>query len=978
MAGSPFTLAAGASVRKSFAGINGGPAKIVSDVPIVAAERVVYYVDNVQTSYAEMMGLPDSQLNTIYWFPSYNNVDLDSQLRIGNVSSSTTTVRLYVAGVELTSGCTPYNSPIPLAAGASVRVSCSGVNNGPVKVVSDVPIVAAERIIYKVNNVFTSYVEMMGFPDSELDTIYWMPRYNNVDPLNTELILAVGGSTSSGGEGFTGMSSQLSEVLEGGSSLEIESASETESTFDPYEITVEDGSPFWQGLIPGASQDSLVTFTNLHTPVGEQHSNGVWGEDSIQVLYDTPNERIQIWTYSAEDGWVQRGEDIPVTFADGDVLRARALEDGTVEIYHNGALLIQQGAMGSKAPKGSWFARFVSYFLPAPLAQASDTHTPTATQTATPIETPTATLSLTASTTPTAIDTPAVTSTPSPTGTLTPGTSTALATLSPTGTMSPSHTPTATQTPVGPITIEYVYDPLNRLTEANYSNNDYYHYTYDAVGNRKTQQSLVSGVLTNDAYNYDIANRLTDVNGVLYPWDDNGNLRNDGVNTYGYDSANRLKTLTGPSVNAAYSYNGLGDRLQETLNGQTTTFIMDLNTDLTQALSDGTNTYIYGVDRIAQTQGGTTEYFLDDALGSVRQMTSASGTVTYASAYDPYGVTAQTYGASQTAYGFTGEFIDSYIKLIYLRSRWYDPASGRFPTKDSWQGDYNRPLSLNRWNYVEANPVNYTDPSGLASSAYSRLLEIRDEVAPNGAEALFRSFEDFELYTKWGNEAGRTSRARLEWLLKVTTGAPDPLTNAIAPVVLVNFAVDFGSDCGFAVEFRDSGFYGLWGKDPQDSNQVGHFLTAVNMTYYWELVHKSNAHPDSMAAHSRWALYPIIGHEQMSDDPPYNVAIQPSKPTTWDFILWDQAVEFDSKGQYQWRDDALWAILNFPANIPMGGVDRRRVGNSLQDLRLSLKGYRFAHWVWDNPTTHPAQAGRWLSLNRQHIPDQKKFGGADR
>jgi RHS repeat-associated protein len=59
-------------------------------------------------------------------------------------------------------------------------------------------------------------------------------------------------------------------------------------------------------------------------------------------------------------------------------------------------------------------------------------------------------------------------------------------------------------------------------------------------------------------------------------------------------------------------------------------------------------------------------------------------------------------------------YYDTYIKLNYLRSRWYDPASGRFNTKDSWQGDYNRPLSLNRWMYVEGNPVNYTDHSGQA------------------------------------------------------------------------------------------------------------------------------------------------------------------------------------------------------------------------------------------------------------------------
>ena len=43
----------------------------------------------------------------------------------------------------------------------------------------------------------------------------------------------------------------------------------------------------------------------------------------------------------------------------------------------------------------------------------------------------------------------------------------------------------------------------------------------------------------------------------------------------------------------------------------------------------------------------------------------------------------------------------------------YSSLTGRFLTKDTWQGDYTRPLSLNRWNYTESNPVNYTDPSGL-------------------------------------------------------------------------------------------------------------------------------------------------------------------------------------------------------------------------------------------------------------------------
>lgn len=99
------------------------------------------------------------------------------------------------------------------------------------------------------------------------------------------------------------------------------------------------------------------------------------------------------------------------------------------------------------------------------------------------------------------------------------GTPTATATPSQT----PTFTPTPTQIPPGPITINYVYDPLYRLTEANYSNDDYYHYTYDAVGNRKTQTTMISGLTSTTTYNYDHANRLTDVDGVPYVYDNNGN-----------------------------------------------------------------------------------------------------------------------------------------------------------------------------------------------------------------------------------------------------------------------------------------------------------------------------------------------------------------------------------------------------------------------------------------------------------------------
>ena len=103
---------------------------------------------------------------------------------------------------------------------------------------------------------------------------------------------------------------------------------------------------------------------------------------------------------------------------------------------------------------------------------------------------------------------------------------------------------------------------------------------------------------------------------------------------------------------------------------------------------------------------------MGDAHGSVRQLTDASGEVTLANAYEPYGVLAQTAGSAQTSYGFTGEFTDP-SGMVYLRARMYSPNDGRFLTRDTWMGEYNRPLSLNRWGYVQGNPINYADPSGF-------------------------------------------------------------------------------------------------------------------------------------------------------------------------------------------------------------------------------------------------------------------------
>ncbi len=123
------------------------------------------------------------------------------------------------------------------------------------------------------------------------------------------------------------------------------------------------------------------------------------------------------------------------------------------------------------------------------------------------------------------------------------------------------------------------------------------------------------------------------------------------------------------------------------------------------------NVYFYGNGQVAQYRGAQAEYFLGDALGSVRQMVDANGNVVLAKDYQPYGEELGHTGSGYSSYGFTAEMTDL-TGLVYLRARYYAPWQGRFLSRDVWDGDYNQPLSLNKWLYASANPINLVDPAG--------------------------------------------------------------------------------------------------------------------------------------------------------------------------------------------------------------------------------------------------------------------------
>jgi YD repeat-containing protein len=123
--------------------------------------------------------------------------------------------------------------------------------------------------------------------------------------------------------------------------------------------------------------------------------------------------------------------------------------------------------------------------------------------------------------------------------------------------------------------ITYTYDKLYRLTDADYSTGESFAYGYDPVGNRTvhTRTLTATTVIT---YAYDPANRLVNVDGVDYTWDANGNLLSDGVRTFTYDAANRLTSVTSGTLTTTFEYDGLGNRMAQTVDGVTTEYALDV------------------------------------------------------------------------------------------------------------------------------------------------------------------------------------------------------------------------------------------------------------------------------------------------------------------------------------------------------------------------------------------------------------------
>ncbi|WP_236822544.1 RHS repeat-associated core domain-containing protein [Andreprevotia sp. IGB-42] len=301
-------------------------------------------------------------------------------------------------------------------------------------------------------------------------------------------------------------------------------------------------------------------------------------------------------------------------------------------------------------------------------------------------------------------------------------------------------------------TVTYKYDPLNRLKEEavtdlrNPARNRTTGYSYDAVGNRKTQTLTTAGGTSSKTYDYDERDRLKTITSnsggnnstTTYSWDDNGNLLQKtapgSITRYGWDGRNRLIDVKQGSSEqnllkiATYQYDDNGNRVAKTdKDGKTTAYLIDEQFDYAQAVLETNNgnrtSYLFGSQLLAQTSNDQGSYYHADALGSTQQLSDANGNASAAFEYGAFGE-PQTAETQVSGYLYTGEYREQDTGLQYNRARWYDAESGRFISQDTFAGSSNQPLTLNKYLYANADPANSVDPSGYSTTLNGEMTAV--------------------------------------------------------------------------------------------------------------------------------------------------------------------------------------------------------------------------------------------------------------
>ncbi len=275
-------------------------------------------------------------------------------------------------------------------------------------------------------------------------------------------------------------------------------------------------------------------------------------------------------------------------------------------------------------------------------------------------------------------------------------------------------------------TTDYTYSDYDRLINATapaYTRS----YGSDEWGNITTFSGLTLNYATN-ASGAPATNRIsTAVAGsttYTHSYDAAGNMTGDGLQTFTYDGANRLKEV-GTGGQNTYGYDGNGARVRVVSSGGLPTFYVRSSVLGQVAFEVNQNLVLRayvchnGKYLAQQSRDGQFYWVHTNHLGNGMKLTDSTGAVKSRAEFDPYGQPLLEWSSSGDTYlntkKYTGYERDEATGLDYANARMYTSGRGRFMQADlSWvkAADFRRPGSLNRYAYVLNDPVNFVDPGG--------------------------------------------------------------------------------------------------------------------------------------------------------------------------------------------------------------------------------------------------------------------------
>jgi RHS repeat-associated protein len=272
----------------------------------------------------------------------------------------------------------------------------------------------------------------------------------------------------------------------------------------------------------------------------------------------------------------------------------------------------------------------------------------------------------------------------------------------------------------------FAYDSLGRLSQASESRGDtsqqsyLLNYDYDQFGNRyQPQASNQSALSYTPVEDSDISQNTNRFTFSQLSYDNAGNVTVDTKfrgRQYRYDANNRQKwtALADGTAEAVSVYDGAGQRVAIISHGTTSYLVYDAGGKLVAE---------YG--QPASSTSGT-QYVFSDQQGSTRVVLNQSGGVIARHDYQPFGEEidsnvgmrqpGQGYGHSDgVRQKYAGMEQDEASGMSQTLWRKYDSRSGRWTSPDPYTASMtiSDPQSFNRYNYVQNDPVNLTDPSGL-------------------------------------------------------------------------------------------------------------------------------------------------------------------------------------------------------------------------------------------------------------------------